>query len=269
MKGFVVVFIAILYALCSAADNKQCIQFEVVDPENLDPALYTVVAPNLILNQHNELVLTSPAVQDANFTRIQGVTYSYYGDPICIAIIDCGEAGTGSIQVSISNVQSLRVFSGIELKEICSNYGVFFGCVDTAFVPLNDTEPVPQGFVGGEFGDELVIEYTPDHLINGSVPLTYPIWLSCKELEYWDYELISTLMIEDALNRNIRKLQNLKQQILGVQALLFNNTVKCEDLGIEADLAPVAMESFEFLDCLVDRYTDATHFLSEVPSTSN
>jgi len=266
-ESLFVLLVMLLAPWCWAGgSSKQCIQFEVVNASNLDTSQYTVVGPNLILNQHNELVLTDPnVVQGPNFTTIQGVTYSYYGEPICIAIIDCGAAGTGSVNVSILNVQSLRTFSDIVLKEVCSNYGVFFGCVDTAYVPLNETEPVPPGFVGGEFGDELVIQYTSSEPIDGSrKAYSQAIWLSCKELEYWDYELISTLMVEDSLSRNIRQLTALREQIVQLQNTLFGGSTTCEDFGANGNLAAVATESFEFLDCIVDRYTDAVHFYSEV-----
>ncbi len=75
-------------------------------------------------------------------------------------MIDCGSAGQGSVNISIENIQSARLFTGIALKEICSNDGVFFGCVDTAFIPDDVQEAIPPGFVVGVFGDELRITYT-------------------------------------------------------------------------------------------------------------
>jgi len=256
----------LLVAFCaSVSAQSQCGHFEVVNPDDLGVG-YTEVGPNLILNQHNELVLTDPTiVQGTNFSIIQGVSATYYGDPICIAVIDCGAAGSGSVQVSIYNIQSARVFTGIELKEICSNDGVFFGCVDTAFIPDDVQEAIPPGFVVGVFGDELRIQYVTSPVAGHSTTLSYSVWLACKEHEYWDYELISTLMVEDAISRNIRKLTTLREKVSALQSTLFDNdNGRCEDIGMKVDLSPAAMESFEFLDCIIDRNVEATHFLTEI-----
>mgnify|MGYP007061218758 CR=1 FL=1 len=100
---------------------------------------------------------------------IQGVSYSYYGEPICIAVIDCGAAGAGSVEASVLNVQSGITFTNITLSEICSNPGVFFGCVDTAYFAPNSTETVPPDVVVGEFGDELRVQYTSSRPISGQI----------------------------------------------------------------------------------------------------
>jgi len=256
----VVVQVSVIWATCPT-------MFGYINPESFDPTQYHQVGPNLYLDQHNELVLTdSRLVQVANFTWIQGVSYSYYGDPICIAVIDCGAAGDRIVNVTITNVRSKRIFQGIELQEICSNPGVFYGCVDTAFIPESAQEAIPPGFVVGEFGDELVISYTSSEPLQGSrQTFTQSIWLSCKELQFWDYEMISTLMLEDSLSRNIRKLTTLKDKIVLLQNQLFSNPEgTCEDIGMKIDLAPAAMESFEFLECVMDRYTESLQFLTEV-----
>ena len=74
-------------------------------------------------------------------------------------------------------------------------------------------------------------------------------------------------MIEDSLQRNIRKLELLKEKISALQGLLFQNSQRqCEAIGTNEDLAPAALRSFEFLDCIVDRYTDARQFLTQVLS---
>jgi hypothetical protein len=104
-----------------------------------------------------------------NMSLIQGVSYSSYGDPICVAVIDCGAAGAEQVHASIKNVQSGRVFEGVVLKEICSNPGVFFGCVDTAYQTLTSPDPIPADIVVGEFGDELRIQYNSSSPIDGHI----------------------------------------------------------------------------------------------------
>jgi hypothetical protein len=101
-----------------------------------------------------------------NFTHIQGVSGSFYGEPICVTIFDCGAAGAGSTSVEVVNRQR-NVVTTFEIEEICSNDGVFFGCVETAYVPFNDTNaPDPTTIVSGEFGDELVVRYTSSQPID-------------------------------------------------------------------------------------------------------
>ncbi len=56
-----------------------------------------------------ELINHLPPIIVPNFAIIQGVSGTYYGDPICIAIIDCGAAGKG--QSLISYILKLFKFS--------------------------------------------------------------------------------------------------------------------------------------------------------------
>jgi hypothetical protein len=43
------------------------------------------------------------------------------------------------------------------------------------------------------------------------------VWLSCKDRKDWSFETISELMLKDSIDRNVRKLQKLKQKITLLQ----------------------------------------------------
>ncbi|KAL6065592.1 hypothetical protein QOT17_010055 [Balamuthia mandrillaris] len=223
---------------------------------------YSVVGPNLVLNKNGKLVLTQGQSAGGDFAIIQSVTGTIYGEPLCVTVIDQGAAGSGSISgVTIKNVQRDTQLIFPELDEVCSQEGVFFGCINTASTPV--AELPPAGAIAGDFGDELQVSYNSS---NPGAPDVepYSVWLSCGETEEFSFELISTLMIKDSIARNRRKLEGLKRKVEFVQSVLFDNDASCEAIGVLVDLAPAALESFKFLDCIVTRHTQAREFLEDI-----
>lgn len=54
------------------------------------------------------------------------------------------------------------------------------------------------------------------------------MWLSCKEHKEWTFETISDLMLKDAIGRNVRKLNKLKEKIGLLQVPLdFRHVQRC------------------------------------------
>jgi hypothetical protein len=117
------------------------------------------------------------------------------------------------------------------------------GCVDTSFVPASGWA-MDENVVVGEFGDELEISYSPAQPIDGVfVDFRYSgslkgsflvrrlccflqrggtVWLSCKEHKEWTFETISDLMLKDAIARNVKKLNKLKEKIALLQVPLID-----------------------------------------------
>lgn len=73
--------------------------------------------------------------------------------------------------------------------------------------------------------------------------------------------MISDLMLKDSIDRNVKKLTNLKSKIVLLQQILFgSNDTSCEDISTVVNLAPAALDSFQFLDeCIIDRNAQVGH----------
>ncbi|ELR18343.1 uncharacterized protein ACA1_119730 [Acanthamoeba castellanii str. Neff] len=254
-----------------AASGKQCATFDRLmdyDPTApLPPGYSETGIPGVILNEHNKVVrIDSEPGQPANFAHLQGVSNSYYGSPLCVLIIDCGAANAEHITAAVTNVNRNDTPVQFNLEALCSQDGLFFGCVDTSFVPASGWA-MDENVVVGEFGDELEISYSPAQPIDGVfVDFRYSVWLSCKEHKEWTFETISDLMLKDAIARNVKKLNKLKEKIALLQNILFESTEhSCESISNVVNLAPAALHSFQFLDeCIIDRNSQAADFLTRV-----
>jgi len=246
-----------------------CSEFRIVDGWDLEnlPEGYQVVGPNLILDDYGKLVLTDTRlVQTDNFTIIQGVTAGLWGDPLCMAVIDCAAAGRGHVEANVVNVQRDLSFGPVVLEELCSNPGVFFGCVDTNCVPADlSPDEFPLDAVGGEWGDELKVLYTSLGEIGGEqVQFEWSVWLASREHPYWTFEHVTDLMIRDSIRRNINKLQGLKKSIERLSDLLYNGDEDCEEIGLATSLEDVSIASWGFLDQIESREQSARNFLKDV-----
>lgn len=245
---------------CDIVDPTSC-SFKVINAEEPLPEGYQNLAdagfPNIILDNEGRLAITdSNLIQGPEFALIQGVSASAYGEPICAVIVDCASSGNDTIVADIENVSNNRSFTPFTLYEVCSNPGVFFGCVNTQ----HESSTAAPEIVTGDFGDEIKISYTS---VSGSI-YEWSVWLRCRPNQYWSYEEISSLLIRDGLVRNIEKLEKLKKKILKTQELLFESDVECEDIGQLINLAPAAISSFDFLECIGTREDQASEFLGHI-----
>jgi len=247
--------------------NVTCDQFNIYVPGTPLPDGYqdlTDILPNIVLDQEGKVTLPCPPSLSADglfVPLILSVQYSYYGEPVCAVIVDCNVAGVGQIFPTVTNVgrgQSLTFVA----EELCSNPGVFFGCIDSAYG--SRLSPARQGASGtvltGEFADTIEVSYTDPYGFSSN---SYQIFLTCGNQPYWSFDLISSLLLRDAFNRSIEKLVNLREKILNVQGLLFDNVenIPCEEIGQATDLSQTALSFFNFLDCLGNRELSEDAFL--------
>jgi len=244
-----------------------CDQFNVYLPGTPLPAGYedlSHILPNIVLDAEGKVTLPcAPTVTDSGYfvPEVLSVVYSYYGEPICAVIVDCNMAGVGQILPTVTNNDRQETLTFVA-EELCSNPGVFFGCIDSAFGHKLELSKIGAAgkVVTGEFADTLTIGYTDPY---GFSSPSVSIWLVCGNQPHWSFDLISSLMLRDAFNRSIEKLTSLRTKILQVQGLLFNNAqdIPCEEIGQATDLAGTALDFFNFLECLGDRELNEDAFL--------
>jgi hypothetical protein len=269
MKGSLLFLLSILLGVSLVAG--QCPTFDRIFNYtvgmNLPWGFYETGIPNIILNEHNQVVRTdNEPGQPMNFAALQGVSYTYYGAPICAVVFDCGANESSSVSATVSNVNTNQTWE-LVLNSLCTQPGLFFGCIDTSYNPPAGDDPGVDVVVG-EFGDQILISYTSAQPISGDTPMEfqYSIWLTCQETQNWTFETISSLMLQDSISRNLKKLYNLQSKILLIQEILFGSeNITCEDISTLVNLSPAALSSFEFLDeCIIYRNIDASAFLSHV-----
>jgi len=236
--------------------------------------------PGIVLSPEGKLVLLEPPIsknasEARSFVGIQGISATFYGEPICATIVDCGFAGNGSIYAYVYNVGRNETFGPFELSEVCSNPGVFFGCIDTVFA-LPSQNVGSFGGVGGspvvlgEIGDELEVVYISsilDTTAGGNVvnvSFDSPVYLTCNQTRHWNFTFVSRLLLQEKLETNRLKLVKLLSQLERLNGDLFGAEQfigKCEYVGRATDLSTISLQSFNFLDCLDGRKEDAAFFL--------
>ena len=230
--------------------------------------------PGLYLDQEGRIVLPcnlSSAVDstggnNSSVPVVLTASASSFGTPICAVVIDCRDTGVGNITLVATNVR-LNETVAFQAQELCSQPGVFFGCVDTAYVaagnPIPSSSSYSEPTIIGQFGDQFVISF---NTISGLQSNRYGVYPTCGTGGTYPYEMVSSLLLQDAYNRTITKLSNLRNRLLIAQALLFNNAqgIPCEDIGQATDLSQTALEFFNFLECIGNRQVAELTFLNEL-----
>eukprot|EP01090_Pellita_catalonica_P008774 TRINITY_DN19841_c0_g1_i1.p1 TRINITY_DN19841_c0_g1~~TRINITY_DN19841_c0_g1_i1.p1 ORF type:complete len:467 (+),score=57.35 TRINITY_DN19841_c0_g1_i1:121-1521(+) len=243
-------------------ERASCVEFEIIDGWKPLPygfvSLHDAGLRNIVLDAEGQLALTDPKIEFSQTMHyIQDVSHTTVGSPICATIIDCTQAGAGSISAQITNVHDEPALftRNFVLEEVCSNPGVFFGCIDSEDCEDEIESPHDTSKIQSCFGDELQVTYRDSE---------YSVWLRCVDTKYWSYEQVSHLLIRDGIARNVAKLEKLKRKIGEVQDILFDSDVNCEDIGQVVNLSPTAISAFDFLQCLGTREENAEDFLLQV-----
>jgi len=216
--------------------------------------------PGLYLDEEGRITLpcnlsTTVGSTNNNIPIILSASASVFGTPICVLAVDCPDTGRGSITLNARNNRNNQSVS-FTAEEICSQPGVFFGCVDTAYSSATNatTTSYDEPTISGQFGDQITLSYssvnTPAQSNN------YQVYVSCSySADGYAYQQVSSLLIQDAVNRTMAKLAALRRRIVLAGELLFSNAegIPCEEIGQAADLSQTALEFFNFLECLGNR----------------